>query len=594
MAGCPYLHIGGLRARSGDAVVTLNGTRLRVVHDSKGRSRLNRPSFFPPSDGEITLRDLRTALDKAGVSEIEAVVFTQHGSFATPLDPSNSQGRKGREQDAFATLCSLDPAARRAAALYQLSTLPDSNKASTEATRSRVRAIERFVSMEEILAHADSRYGDHASEEMVRRIVSASGASPLAKARIVGHRCSAEQLDSLLGERQHDDDAGGAELVEALAAHLDTTQLMRLALDRPLAALASPTAVKRLDPTTLELVKRRNLGFDSFASMLPYSLPDVSMFLEDRAPEISELRKYQRAAPGVYSEDEIRELQQQVIARATDPESGAYATEIFEQTAEGRISGVIEQIPQDALDAMLDQQVQALTSLGKRNSPRPERMEHHIGNSLDRLAAAVEVQHLLTPQWREFLQERFPEKFDAAILRQFCEDSSATATDDIKARAAANPVALFTNEKLVSIFSTEEIRTLARAHPDIALEHAPGVLPQDDLLALADNNPARVLEVLGGALPVEQRKLLAEKLPFAQRAALAPDTIDFHNLVLDVVETKFEDPRSFLRLLDTAPDLFTAEQLQLLHLTRQIPEAQIAVVEGRRAEITAAAKRKNS
>jgi hypothetical protein len=599
MAGCPYLHIGGLRVRSGDAVVELNGAKLRVVHGSKGRSRLDRPSFFPPSDGEITVRDLKAALAANGQVEIDTVVFTSHGSFSTPLDPANAQGRKGREQDTFATLCSLNPAQRRAAALYQLSTLPDSDKSSAEATRERVRAIESFLTAEDVANHADSRFGTFASDEMVARIIASKGVSLTAEMRVVGKRWNEERLDTLYSDIYLMDSSDAAEVIEALSARVDTSRLVELALAQPSAVLASPTAVHRLDPTTLEHVKRKSLSDNFWSSDLPYSLDDVPYRLEERAPEITELAKRQRVAPGVFPADEIRDLQQRVVTRATAPDSGAYGADLIEQTANGTIRGVIEQMSTAALNALLAQQVTALTGLGKRyaeslhHHPPQASIDRHVNKSMNRLEAAVDVQHLLTPEWRAFLQERYPERYNEAVLRRFCENPTPEAAGDARSRAAANPSVLFANEKLVSLFSKDEIHALALAHPDEVLAHAPELVPQSALAEMAERNPARVMEVLGGALSPEQRAAIAQSLTLQQRADLAPDTIDVHHLVLDLLsDTGLEDPRPFTKLLERAPELFTQQQLQLLRLEKRYNERTIEAAEARRAEITAAATRK--
>jgi hypothetical protein len=134
MSHCDYIYISGLRVKSGDATVALNGEELRVVRGGNGKN---------PA-GTISIKQLKAALAEWGSTTIEATVLLDSGAkgkFSATLDPSSAVGRKGRERDASATLAKMPPAEAAAAAVHQIRTLPYSLKAGRHDAKRRLDAV---------------------------------------------------------------------------------------------------------------------------------------------------------------------------------------------------------------------------------------------------------------------------------------------------------------------------------------------------------------------------------------------------------------------------------------------------------------------
>jgi hypothetical protein len=175
---CNYIYASGLRIKEGDGVVIVGGRALRVIRDGSGRSNPDLPLPGSASLGTITLRDLREELL---VREHPAItLFVDHVtpdgkqlSFYVDLDPSAAMGRQGREGDFRDAAEKMKPAARTSAALYQLTTLPYSNKQSGSETADRLRfSIEEAGGLEAALPYLDYRFALHADQSLLDEALS--------------------------------------------------------------------------------------------------------------------------------------------------------------------------------------------------------------------------------------------------------------------------------------------------------------------------------------------------------------------------------------------------------------------------------------
>ena len=170
-----------MRIEAGDGVVELDGKTLRVLRDGKGESRPDLPQDDPRSDGTITLKDLRTALTERGESSIELTVKSKSASgenlsFSVMLDPDAAMGRKGREGDvegAFNAMKSYlgegSSASQRAAGVYQLMTLPDSDKQAGNETHLRLRLAVHYAGGVAAIPYLDGRFGLLADQVLLER-----------------------------------------------------------------------------------------------------------------------------------------------------------------------------------------------------------------------------------------------------------------------------------------------------------------------------------------------------------------------------------------------------------------------------------------
>lgn len=181
MTQCSYIYASGLRIEAGDGVVELDGKTLRVLRDGKGESRPDLPQDDPRSDGTITLKDLRTALSERGESSIELTVTAKGAGsdklqFSVMLDPDAAMGRKGREGDvisafnAMKTYLGEGPSeSQRAAGVYQLMTLPDSDKQAGNETHLRLRLAVHYAGGVAAIPYLDGRFGLLADQVMLER-----------------------------------------------------------------------------------------------------------------------------------------------------------------------------------------------------------------------------------------------------------------------------------------------------------------------------------------------------------------------------------------------------------------------------------------
>ena len=173
MTQCSYIYATGLRIASGEGVVDLDGRILRVVRDGKGKSRLDLAFTDPPSDGEISLKDLRAALEARGESSIDLRVRTMSADgqatwFAVDINPDAAMGRQGREGDFKSAIEKMSDSGKVAASLYQLRTLPDSDKQAGKETSERLRlAVDTAGGMAVALSHLDGRFGLHADQALL-------------------------------------------------------------------------------------------------------------------------------------------------------------------------------------------------------------------------------------------------------------------------------------------------------------------------------------------------------------------------------------------------------------------------------------------
>ena len=170
MTQCSYIYASGLRIKEGDGCVIVDGKRLRVVRDGNGKSRLDLENhgnlLIDHTDGEISLRDLRTVLAERGEASttIEVSAETPEGShlrFYVSLDPSKAMGRQGREGDFKRTLTWLSPnqAFAENVSRYQLMTLPDSDKQAGRETAERLRLAVTILGVDRAQSHLDGRFG---------------------------------------------------------------------------------------------------------------------------------------------------------------------------------------------------------------------------------------------------------------------------------------------------------------------------------------------------------------------------------------------------------------------------------------------------
>ena len=178
MTQCNYIYASGLRIKEGDGVVEIDGKTLRVVRDGSGQSRPDLPMVDPPSDGTITLRDLRAELSRRGDSSIKLSVehnvptYTwpkgEKQRFSVDMDPSAAMGRAGREGDFRGAAEKMTREDRTSAALYQLRTLPYSNKQSGSETADRLRfSIEEAGGWNEAFRQLDERFSLHADDRLL-------------------------------------------------------------------------------------------------------------------------------------------------------------------------------------------------------------------------------------------------------------------------------------------------------------------------------------------------------------------------------------------------------------------------------------------
>lgn len=175
MAQCSYIYASGLRIKSGEALVEIDGKVLRVVRDGKGASRLDRPLDNPPSDGEITLKDLSVALASRGMSSTKISIGVGESKFSTTLLPDEAMGRQGRQGDAAAAFAAMTPQEQQNAALYQLQeSLPYSDKSSEKETKARVAAALEIVDVSKITTTLPAEFGLYASLEQMQLALAAA------------------------------------------------------------------------------------------------------------------------------------------------------------------------------------------------------------------------------------------------------------------------------------------------------------------------------------------------------------------------------------------------------------------------------------
>jgi hypothetical protein len=175
---CSYVYASGLRIKEGDGVVIVGGRALRVIRDGSGRSNPDLPLPGSASLGTITLRDLREELL---IREHPAItLFVDHVtsdgkklSFYVDMDPAAAMGRQGRDGDFRGAVAGMKPERRVDAALYQLATLPYSNKQSGSETADRLRfSIEEAGGLEAALPYLDYRFALHADQSLLDETLS--------------------------------------------------------------------------------------------------------------------------------------------------------------------------------------------------------------------------------------------------------------------------------------------------------------------------------------------------------------------------------------------------------------------------------------
>jgi hypothetical protein len=179
MATCNYVYLSGLRAKSGTPIVEIDGVKYRVIRNGKGRSRLDRWADEPLPDGcvgEISLRDLSEKLVERGASNTQVTVSTPDGTYTVTLDPERAMGEDGREYgDITLILAAMDAAGRRAAALDQIRTAPESGE-NIEAAQARIdAAIAAGLTPQEILSVASDGFYLTASDELLVALAATTG-----------------------------------------------------------------------------------------------------------------------------------------------------------------------------------------------------------------------------------------------------------------------------------------------------------------------------------------------------------------------------------------------------------------------------------
>ena len=186
MTQCNYIYASGLRIKEGDGVVVIDGRTLRVVRDGSGQSRPDLPvDGFTRSVGTITLSELKAELYRRGDSAIDIHVNYLHMrnghimNFSVGLYPDAAAGRKGREGDFRGAAEKMTPHERNSAGLYQLITLPYSNKQSGSETADRLRfAIEEAGGVLEALPYLDERFALHADKDLRDETFKIAGSGP--------------------------------------------------------------------------------------------------------------------------------------------------------------------------------------------------------------------------------------------------------------------------------------------------------------------------------------------------------------------------------------------------------------------------------
>jgi hypothetical protein len=169
MTQCGYIYASGLRIKDGDGCVIVDGKKLRVVRDGNGKSRVDLQKFSIETgltDGEISLRDLKTVLAERGeaLTTLEVSAETPEGEhlrFYVNLDPSKAMGRQGREGDFKRTMTWLSPNQTFAenVSRYQLMTLPDSDKQAGKETAERLRLAVTTLGVARAQSLLDGRFG---------------------------------------------------------------------------------------------------------------------------------------------------------------------------------------------------------------------------------------------------------------------------------------------------------------------------------------------------------------------------------------------------------------------------------------------------
>ena len=173
MTQCNYIYASGLRIKEGDGVVHLGGKVLMVVRDGSGQSRPDLPLADDFLDGTITLSDLGKRLSDMGKESLRLYVCARNArrvdqEFFVDIDPAAAMGRQGREGDFRGAVAAMEPYHRVRAAVYQLSTLPYSNKQSGSETSDRLRfAIEEAGGFMEAHRYLDERFSLHADQGLL-------------------------------------------------------------------------------------------------------------------------------------------------------------------------------------------------------------------------------------------------------------------------------------------------------------------------------------------------------------------------------------------------------------------------------------------
>lgn len=179
MAQCDYLYASGVRVESGRGVVEIDGKPMRVVRNGKGKPRGDRPDAATGTVGEVSLKDLQARLAAGGAGTITMSVSTESGSFSVLLDPSKAMGRQGRQGDFSSALNAMPAAQRKAAALYQLETLPYSGEQDASVTSERLRLVlDAAGGLSEVFDRLDARFGMFADPVTLSQALAFAVAQP--------------------------------------------------------------------------------------------------------------------------------------------------------------------------------------------------------------------------------------------------------------------------------------------------------------------------------------------------------------------------------------------------------------------------------
>jgi hypothetical protein len=500
MSICDYLYVSGLRVESGQAVVEIDGKRLRVVRNGKGASRTTLASENPPSDGEITLKDLQARLKASGTKTAEVTIVTPDGSFDATLDPARAMGRKGRTGDYAAALADMDPASREIAARYQLRTLPYGEENASVA-KARLSEVLRHVDVSACTTFLPPQFGRFAPAAAVRdalRVAAPADALRFGLGQMDQElftlAVEAAPFEALRYALDHITPAGCITLATRIIedSPADTFAVLEM-LDSKLGEKQKRTLLdvmlKNEEWTPWEKIQERTVAVFDALEKDPTSkaaLAARERLLATRGKDVLE------HAAGRITSEELAHL-----AEGSKDRARLALAHAADRLSDEQITRLAERVPADALRHAADR--------------IPDELFYSIAESAPAAALAHAAHRLSIDEFTALLgDDDVPVALGLADLSFMSSWEANEVRKGVYRRSGS-----FEIGSVLPSLSEEQIGVLAERHPARMLAVADGWLSDEQLARAAERKPAAALVLAADRLSDEQLTRLAEREPAA-------------------------------------------------------------------------------